>query len=81
MLKDVIVDSIKSYVGVMKFISFLILPMLLLVYMYAYILDMLSLDISYIIYISITWVGFLLITVLYWIWMNIVAYLKNNYII
>ena len=81
MLKDVIVDSIKSYVGVMKFISFLILSMLLLVYMYAYILDMLSLDISYIIYISITWVGFLLITVLYWIWMNIVAYLKNNYII
>jgi hypothetical protein len=81
MLKDVIVDSIKSYVGFMKFISFLILPMLLLVYMYAYILDMLSLDISYIIYISITWVGFLLITVLYWIWMNIVAYLKNNYII
>lgn len=79
MLKDVIVDSIKSYVGVMKFISFLILPMLLLVYMYAYILDMLSLDISYIIYISITWVGFLLITVLYWIWMNIVAYLQNNY--
>lgn len=81
MLKDVIVDSIKSYVGFMKFISFLILPMLLLVYMYAYILDMLSLDISYIIYISITYVGFLLITVLYWIWMNIVAYLKNNYII
>jgi hypothetical protein len=81
MLKDVIVDSIKSYVGFMKFISFLILPMLLLVYMYAYILDMLSLDISYIIYISITWVGFLLITVLYWIWMNIVAYLKNNYMI
>lgn len=81
MFKDVIVDSIKSYVGFMKFISFLILPMLLLVYMYAYILDMLSLDISYIIYISITWVGFLLITVLYWIWMNIVAYLKNNYII
>lgn len=81
MLKDVIVDSIKSYVGFMKFISFLILPMLLLVYMYAYILDMLSLDISYIIYISITYVGFLLIAVLYWIWMNIVAYLKNNYII
>lgn len=81
MLKDVIVDSIKSYVGFMKFISFLILPMLLLVYMYAYILDMLSLDISYIIYISITWVGFLLITVLYWIWMNIVTYLKNNYMI
>lgn len=81
MLKDVIVDSIKSYVGFMKFISFLILPMLLLVYMYAYILDMLSLDISYIIYISITCVGFLLITVLCWIWMNIVAYLKNNYMI
>lgn len=81
MLKDVIVDSIKSYVGFMKFISFLILPMLLLVYMYAYILDMLSLDISYIIYISITYVGFLLITVLYWIWMNIVTYLKNNYTI
>lgn len=81
MLKDVIVDSIKSYVGFMKFISFLILPMLLLVYMYAYILDMLSLDISYIIYISITYVGFLLITVLYWIWMNIVTYLKNNYMI
>jgi len=76
MLKDVIVDSIKSYVGFMKFISFLILPMLLLVYMYAYILDMLSLDISYIIYISITWVGFLLITVLCWIWMNIIIRLK-----
>ena len=81
MLKDVISNSINSYVGFMRFILVLILPMLLLVYMYAYILDMLSLDISYIIYISITWVGFLLITVLYWIWMNIVAYLQNNYTI
>jgi hypothetical protein len=81
MLKDVISNSINSYVGVMRFILVLILPMLLLVYMYAYILDMLSLDISYIIYISITCVGFLLITVLCWIWMNIVAYLQNNYTI
>lgn len=76
MLKDVIVDSIKSYVGVMISILVLLLPMMLLVYMYAYILDMLSLDISYIIYISIACVGFLLITVLCWIWMNIIIRLK-----
>ena len=76
MLKDVIVDSIKSYVGFMIFILVLLLPMMLLVYMYAYILDMLSLDISYIIYISIACVGFLLITVLCWIWMNIIIRLK-----
>lgn len=76
MLKDVIVDSIKSYVGVMIFILVLLLPMMLLVYMYTYILDMLSLDISYIIYISIACVGFLLITVLCWIWMNIIIRLK-----
>lgn len=76
MLKDVIVNSIKSYVGFMIFILVLLLPMLLLVYMYAYILDMISLDISYIIYISIACVGFLLITVLCWIWMNIIIRLK-----
>ena len=76
MLKDVIVDSIKSYVGFMIFILVLLLPMMLLVYMYTYILDMLSLDISYIIYISIACVGFLLITVLCWIWMNIIIRLK-----
>ena len=76
MLKDVIVDSIKSYVGFMIFILVLLLPMMLLVYMYAYILDMLSLDISYITYISIACVGFVLITVLCWIWMNIIIRLK-----
>ena len=77
-IRDVIWDSINSYVGFMRFILVLALPMLSLVYICVYISDMIPQDISNIIYISIVCTGALLFTVICWIWMNIIAYLQNN---
>ena len=78
MLKDVIWDSIKSYMYGMKYISITVLPVLAVVYMFSYVLYTLSKNMDDNIFLLIIVGGCLILGAFIWVWIDILNYIDDN---
>ena len=78
MLKDVIVDSIKSYMYGMKYISITVLPLMICIGLFVHILFLISMYIDEYIFMLLLIIGLLLLVLVGWVWLNILNYLDEN---
>ena len=78
MLKDVIVDSIKSYMYGMKYMSITVLPLMIYIGLFVYILFLIQMYIDEYIFMLLLIIGLLLLVLVGWVWLNIFNYLDEN---
>ena len=78
MLKDVIVDSIKSYMYGMKYISITVLPLMICIGLFVHILFLIPMYIDEGIFMLLLIIGLLLLVLVTWVWLNILSYLDEN---
>lgn len=78
MLKDVIVNSIKSYGWFVKVVSIVSVPILALAYIAWYVVCTLPKNIDENILLFIIIVDSLILGAFLWIWMGIINYLDEN---
>lgn len=78
MLKDVIVDSIKSYMYGMKYISLTVLPLMICIGLFVHMLFLLPTYIDEGVIMLLLVIGILLLVLVGWVWLNILNYLGEN---
>ena len=78
MLKDVIWDSIKSYMYGMRYISITVLPMMICIGLLFYLICSIPTYINEGVYILLLVIGLLLLVLVGWVWLNILNYFDEN---
>ena len=78
MLKDVIWDSIKSYMYGMKYISITVLPMTICIGLFVHLLCLIPTYINEGVFMLLLIIGLLLLVLVGWVWLNILNYFDEN---